>query len=174
MSIRNLYFKIFIILSIYLITPIKSTEESEQKSVLFICNKYTCPNNRGTCNELNECICKKGFDTVDDLSKGDFYCNYRRKSKLIAFLLEFVLGYGSGHFYMGNILLATIKMIYTSITCLLFCQHNSLKKITEYKRIAVPLERFAVLGWIIWQIVDGILIFFGFYNDGNGHELKGW
>ena len=89
------------------------------------------------------------------------------------FLLEFVLGYGSGHFYMGNILLATIKMIYTSITCLLFCQHNSLKKITEYKRIAVPLERFAVFGWIIWQIVDGILIFFGFYNDGNGHELKG-
>ena len=167
MSPRNL----FIILSIYLIIPINSRDTEK---TLFVCNQYTCPKNRGTCNELNECVCIKGYETVDDLSKGDFYCNYRRKSKLIAFLLEFVLGYGAGHFYMGHTFLATIKMIYTSFTCLLFCLHESIRKITEYKKIAIPLERFAVYGWIIWQCLDGLLIFFNFYNDGNGHELKSW
>ena len=141
---------------------------------LIICNKYTCPHNRGKCNENNECICLNGFDTVNDLSKGDFYCNYRKKSKLISYLLEFVLGFGSGHFYMGNKLLGTIKMIFTSITCLLFCLHNSIKVITEYKKVVLPLERCMILLWIVWQILDGILILSGFYKDGNGNELKGW
>ena len=167
---RNLYFLFFIILIFY---PVNSND-SETKKTLIICNKYTCPKNRGTCNENNECICLKGYDTVDDLSKGDFYCNYRKKAKLIAFLLEFVLGFGAGHFYLGNLLLATIKMIYTSFTCLLFCQFNNIKKIPEYKKFAVPLEKYTLLGWIIWQILDGFLIFLGVYKDGNGHELKSW
>ena len=140
---------------------------------LINCNKYY-PKNRGFCNEENECICSKGYETVDDLVLGDFYCNYKKKSKLIAFLLEFVLGFGSGHFYMGKTTLATIKMIYTSITCLLFCQYHSIRKITELKRVAVPLERILLVGWAIWQILDGILISFGFYKDGNGYELRNW
>ena len=167
---RNLYFLFFIILTFY---PVNSND-SETHQTLFVCNKYTCPKNRGTCNEKNECICKKGYDTVDDLSKGDFYCNYRKKSKLIAFLLEFVLGFGAGHFYMENVILATIKMIYTSFTCLLFCQFNNIRKIPEYQSVGVPLERYSVLAWIVWQIVDGLLIYFGCYKDGNGIEMKGW
>ena len=152
---------------------IKSNDDETKKN-LIVCNKYTCPKNRGECNEENECVCIKGYDSVDDLSLGDFYCNYKKKSKLIAFLLEFVLGFGSGHFYMGKTVLATIKMIYTSITCLLFCQYHSIRKITELKRFAVPLERGLLVGWAIWQILDGILISFNFYKDGNGYELRNW
>ena len=88
--------------------------------------------------------------------------------------MEFVLGFGSGHFYIGHTTLATIKMIYTSFTCLLFCQYYSISKITEIKRVAVPLERILLIGWAIWQILDGILIIFNFYNDGNGYGLRGW
>ena len=168
-SLNKLTLIFFIILIFY---PVNSNDTETKK--LVICNKYTCPKNRGTCNEQNECICFKGFYTVDDLSKGDFYCNYQRKSKLITFLLEFVLGFGAGHFYRGGLLLATIKMIYTSLTCLLFCQYNSIKKIPEYKSFALPLEKYMVFGWIAWQIVDGLLIYFGFYNDGNALEMKGW
>ena len=141
---------------------------------LIICNKYTCPKNRGFCNKENECICSKDYETVDALTLGDFYCNYRKKSKLIAFLLEFILGFGSGHFYLGHINLATIKLIFTTLTCLLFYQYNSIKKITEIKRVAIPLERFCIIGWIIWQLVDGFLLGFWFYKDGNGIELRGW
>ena len=149
---------------------IKSNDDETEK-VLVVCNKYTCQKSRGVCNENNECVCIKGYDTIDDLSRGDFYCNYRKKSKLIAFLLEFVLGFGSGHFYLGKTILATIKMVYTSLTCLMFCQFHS---ITELKRFAIPLERVLLVGWAIWQILDGILIAFGFYKDGNGYELRGW
>ena len=93
-----LYLIISVLLSLFVfINP----NDDETKKPLVICNKYTCPKSRGICNEDNECVCVKGYDTIDDLSRGDFYCNYRKKSKLIAFLLEFVLGFGSGHFYMG-------------------------------------------------------------------------
>ena len=68
MSTKNLYLLSFIIFIFY---PV-NTNDSETKKSLFVCNKYTCPKNRGTCNEQNECICIKGYDTVDDLSKGDF------------------------------------------------------------------------------------------------------
>ena len=119
--------------------------DDELQKPLVICNKYTCPKSRGLCNEENQCICIKGYDTIDDLSKGDFYCNYKKKSKLIAFLLEFVLGFGAGHFYMGKTTLGTYKMVYTSITCLLFCQFQSIRKITEIKKAAVPLERILLL-----------------------------
>ena len=171
MKTKYLFF--YIIISISLIsTTILNDDDLE--SELIVCNKYTCPKSRGTCNERNECICLRGYDTIDDLSKGDFYCNYKKKSKLITFLLEFVLGFGAGHFYIGNITLGTVKMIYTSLACLLFCQYNSIKKITEIRMVAVPLERILILGWVIWQIVDGLLIYFGYYKDGNGYELRGW
>ena len=167
----NLYFISLLLLTLFAF--INSNDE-ETKKPLVICNKYTCPKSRGVCNEENECVCVKGYDTIDDLSRGDFYCNYRKKSKLIAFLLEFVLGFGAGHFYIGHTTLATIKMIYYSLTCLLFCQYHSISKITEIKRFAVPLERILLVGWAIWQILDGLLISFDFYKDGNGYELRGW
>jgi len=167
----NIY---FIILIIFSSINIIQSKDGEAQKKLVVCNKYTCPKSRGVCTEQNECICIKGYDTIDDLSLGDFYCNYRKKSKLIAFLLEFVIGFGAGHFYMGHNILATIKMIYTSVTCLLFCQFDSIKVITELKRVAVPLERILIAGWAVWQIIDGLLICFNFYKDGNGYELRGW
>ena len=171
----NTKFKYCFIVILFL-SSINLTKQNddEEKKPLVICNKYTCPKSRGICNEENECICIKGYDTIDDLSKGDFYCNYRKKSKLIAFLLEFVLGFGSGLFYMGKTTLGTIKMIYTTLTCLLFCQFYSIKKITEFKTVAVPLERVLLFGWIVWQVFDGLLIFFGLYHDDNGYELRSW
>ena len=168
MKAKFIYFISLIILS--LLALIKSNDD-ETKKDLVICNKYTCPKSSGYCNENNECVCTKGYDTVDDLSRGDFYCNYKKKSKVTAFLLEFILGFGSGLFYIERTTLATIKMIYTTITCLMFCQYHSIRKITELKRFAIPLERILLVGWAVWQIIDGILIAFGFYKDGYGHEL---
>ena len=167
-------YKYIIALIIFSSFPFIESNDDETNKVLVVCNKYTCPKNRGICNENNECICIKGYDTIDDLSRGDFYCNYRKKSKLIAFLLEFVLGFGSGHFYLGRTTLATIKMIYTSLTCLIFCQFHSIQKITELKRFATPLETTLLVGWAAWQILDGVLIGFGFLKDRNGYELRGW
>ena len=103
MSARNLYFLIFIILtfnSIYL----SNSNDSETGQALFVCNKYTCPKNRGTCNENNECVCIKGYDTVDDLSKGDFYCNYRKKIKINHILIRICLRFWSRSFLFSKFL----------------------------------------------------------------------
>lgn len=140
---------------------------------LFICNKFTCPKGRGVCEKDNTCVCEKGYSTIDSAKHGDFYCNYKKKSQLISFLLEFIVSFGAGHFYLGNFTIATVKMIFTAFTCILFCQYHSVIKITEFKNYAKTTELVSVGGWICWQIIDAFLLGFGFYNDGNGIELKG-
>ena len=173
MKTINIYF--FFIFSIIFLSSFESIKSVDNEgSQLIICNKYTCPKGRGKCNELNECICEKDYDTIDDLTKGDFYCNYRKKSKVMAFLLEFVIGFGCGHFYMGHNILGTVKMIFTGLFCLVFCQYPSISKITELKRYARHVELFLIATWALWQIIDGILIAFGVYKDGNGYPLKGF
>lgn len=169
-------FDILIFLTTILLTtlPNISCKEEGEEMQLFICNKYTCPKGRGTCNENNECVCLKGYDTIDDTSKGDFYCNYKRKSKVIAFILEFVLGFGSGHFYLGHKEVGIIKMILMELTCLIFCQYHSIRKITELKRFARPVEIILLAIWLVWQVADGLLIMFGTYKDSEGYDLKGW
>ena len=87
MSSKNLYF--FSLILIFSSFIPSQSNDSETNLNLFICNKYTCPKNRGTCNDKNECICIKGYDTVDDLSKGDFYCYY--KNDIYNFDLLFIL-----------------------------------------------------------------------------------
>ena len=162
---------ILVLLFLSFICSVNSNDK-DTKRTLTICNIYTCPRGRGLCNEENICVCKDGYDTIDDLSRGDFYCNYKKKSRLVAFLLEFILGFGSGHFYMGHNILAIIKLAFTTFTCLLFCQFENIRKITEIKYIAVPLERVMIVCWAIWQIIDGILIGLKIYKDGNGYELR--
>ena len=172
MKVQYLFF--FIIFSMIIFSFFNSVKSVDTEgSQLVICNKYTCPKGRGKCNELNECICEKDYDTIDDLARGDFYCNYRKKSKVISFLLEFVIGFGSGHFYMGHNVLGTIKMIFTGLFCLVFCQYPSISKITELKKFARPVEILLLGIWLVWQLLDGILIIFGAYNDGNGYPLRG-
>ena len=49
-------FIVFILLSLLsLITP----NDEETKDNFVVCNKYTCPKNRGEFNDKNECVCIK-------------------------------------------------------------------------------------------------------------------
>ena len=66
------------------------------------------------------CECNKGYSSFDkehNISSTDIYCCYSKKSKLISFLLELFLGFGIGHFYLGNITFATIKMFIQIFLC---------------------------------------------------------
>jgi hypothetical protein len=60
-----------------------------------------CSNN-GVCTSSQQCKCNKGYITFP--SDHYPYCNYKQKSQLIAFLLEFFLGLegGAGEFYIEN------------------------------------------------------------------------
>ena len=144
------------------------------KSHLFICNQYTCPAISGKCGRDNECICAFGYTTIESEKFGDFKCNYKMKSQIKMFLLEFLVGFGVGHFYIGNIKIALAKLLYSSLTCYIVCQLPSLEKLQSCRHCAYYLQLVFGIGWILWQILDSILIGFGFYKDNYGVELRKW
>ena len=53
-----------------------------------------------------KCICNRGWGT---LKTDEISCCYAQKSKFMAFLFEFVLGFGIGHLYMGRMINFYIK-----------------------------------------------------------------
>ena len=66
------------------------------------------------------CECNKGYSSFDidnQLTSSDIYCCYSKKSQLTAFFLELFIGFGSGHYYLGNITFATIKLLIQIFLC---------------------------------------------------------
>ena len=161
-----------ILTSLLILSSLCSLSSSVIPSSLFICNQYTCSPANGKCRRDNECICAFGYTTIDDVSFGDFKCNYKQKSQVKAFLLEFLIGFGIGHFYIGNVTLALVKLLYSSFTCFVICQLPSFAKIQSTKRCAYYIQLIFGLGWVMWQIVDSLMIVMNYYKDSNGIEMK--
>lgn len=147
---------------------------SSSCDALYICNKYTCPLLNGKCGRDNECECVFGYTTIDNIKFGDFHCNYKMKSQVKAFLLEFLIGFGIGHFYIGNKILALVKLLFASMTCFIICQLPSIEKIKSIKICAYYIQMIFGSFLIIWQIVDSVLIGCGVYKDNNGIPLRPW
>jgi hypothetical protein len=66
------------------------------------------------------CECNKGYSSFDidnNMTTSGIYCCYSKKSQLTSFLLELFIGFGTGHFYLGNITFATIKMFIQIFLC---------------------------------------------------------
>lgn len=163
-----------------------STKKSEKINVI-ICDSSYCSITGGDCIKLSyntsdekeeECICKQGFKTIED----DYFykCSYRQKSYRMAFFLEFVVGFGAGHFYIGNKTIGYTKLI---IYLVLFI---SLISLTLYKSKISAIERensfcfrfikslcFLSFGLIYftWQLIDAVLFCLGEYKDNNEIEL---
>lgn len=163
-----------VFISLFILSSLCSLSSSSIPSSLFICNQYTCSPANGKCGRDNECICAFGYTTIDDDSFGDFKCNYKQKSQVKAFLLEFLIGFGIGHFYIGNVTLALAKLLYSSFTCFVICQLPSFAKIKSTKRCAYYIQLIFGLGWVMWQIVDSIMIVMNYYKDNNGMKLREW
>lgn len=69
---------------------------------LVVCESNEDCNFHGQCtSDRTECVCDDEYATFPVDS--EHLCNYKRKSKLAAFLLQFFLGNGVGHFYVGRI-----------------------------------------------------------------------
>jgi len=56
-------------------------------------------NSNRTNENLEKCICDTGYATQNNTG---IHCCYEQKSQIMAFLMEFVVGFGLGHFYIGN------------------------------------------------------------------------
>lgn len=72
------------------------------------------------------CQCNEGYSSHHmTLQNNDFIniqCCYKKKGMLTPFFLELFLGFGIGHFYLGNYVFAVIKLIIQILLCvLLWC-----------------------------------------------------
>ena len=133
------------------------------------CTVSNCPRGQGICLE-DRCLCSYGFLTYNSPDHQHIYCNYKQKSRLMAFFLEFFFPIGIGHAYAGKIYLAIFKFSLFFIlicgtcgeVCCLGFEHN---KIIVCSAIFIV---FTLLLWIALSFFDLFAYAFGFYLDGNG------
>ena len=148
-----------------------------------------CNNETMECKDekrKHHCSCKAGYITFAD--KDDFtYCNYKQKKQLIAFLLEFCVGFGAGHFYRHEFLMASLKLVAFVLGIAFICTFPITAKAIsdcDCDELAIVLSIFYYLylcGLAFWYIWD--LVYFG-KNDyldytyknqiGQGIEMQPW
>ena len=126
-----------------------------------LCNEQNCPPERGTCSGENFCFC---FDGYFSTYKASTLCDYEQKDRVLYFLLEFVLSFGIGHFYVGKYIYGSIKLICEILFFVVFFWKFNKKTGIDAARIRL----FMWLNFCIWQFIGGLCIFRGVYFDGNG------
>ena len=145
-----------------------------------LCGEIEC--DHGDCINLDDdpsnfyCECSPGYDTYPDDSS--IKCNYKKKSQIKAFLLELLLCYGAGHFYIHNYKRAIPKLI---VFAFFYCLFIALRIITKAKEenkkenLIISISAgVSLVGMITWQIID--LVGFGKnqFDDENSIGLKDW
>ncbi len=124
----------------------------------------------GICNDNGGCVCDNGYTTHDS----DVGCNYKQKSRVIAFLFSFFLGPegGAGEWYLGNTQLALGQLLTTWVglfgililTCIFGACAGEVAGM-GFGGLFGVLWMFAV---VIWWFCDWIMIVNGQIKDGNG------
>ena len=128
-----------------------------------ICNEQNCPSNRGTCSGENICYCHNGYISTYE---SPILCDYEQKDRVLYFILEFLPSFGAGHFYAGNYVLGGIKLVIYLIIFGVYIGVYSRKKGIDAARVRL----FLTVIFVLWQVVDGLFIFWGVYEDGNEKE----
>jgi hypothetical protein len=254
-----------LILIIYIFTQIKSgVIEDCQIGNYCTSEKYGC-SIYGNCNfkifdyfkensteedRLPHCECNMGYTSFDiDVLKtsNTIKCCYQQKGQLTAFLLEMFIGFGVGHFYIGNLYFGALKLVIQIFLCTLFwcvtyfacnrehtfqtseneinnnenlaknivneknennenkinevideienddsnesknneskndsfeLEENKESEIMSKNFIKCPKSMFVIyfsgIGFILFNVVDIVLLGFGIFKDGNGEELFMW
>lgn len=145
------------------------------------CGENFCLNFNSTCINLT-CICSPSYTTFPNST---YRCNYRRKSQTTAFLLEFFLTFGVGHFYVQFYQFAVPKFFFWLIGIFLFMSYRIISKQKENENededdvdttnlILALIACIFGYGMLVWQISDVILYGINYYTDGNLIGLEPW
>lgn len=107
------------------------------------------------------------------------FCNYKRKSKFVYFLLEIIFNIGLGHLYAGNLATGIVKLTLVFLPCFIFsvlmCMGiMSSSKIADTAVFGYCMVVMAICAVSMWWLCDVILISIGYYTDGNGVPLLSW
>lgn len=133
----------------------------------------------GVCLSNGSCKCDDGYTTYpSDHNPG---CNYKQKSMLIAFLLEFFIGYmtGAGRWYLGNTAyaLAEVLVFWLGLIgacccgCVIGATSGDEKSAGGCTYFVTLLASLTVFG--LW-LASWIMILTGQVHDSNGAPLQGF
>ena len=118
---------------------------------------------------LHHCSCKDGYITYPNTTIK--YCNLEQKKQVIAFFLEFCMGFGAGHFYRGAYTMGALKLVAFIFGIVFICSFPITAKYIsdcDCECIAIILSILyylylcALAVWYIWD-----LVYFGnnYYKD---------
>ena len=172
--------KQFLLILFFIFLQIVNCDDSSENIKLCLDGETQC--DKGDCVQFSDdpqkyfCECHKGYDTYP--SDNSIKCNYKKKSQVKAFLLELLLCYGAGHFYIHNYKRAIPKLI---VFAFFYCLFIALRIITKAKEenkkanLIISISAgVSLVGMITWQIID--LVGFGKnqFDDENSIGLKDW
>lgn len=140
------------------ITSIKTTN----------CTLEKC-NFEGFCLSDDTCRCRSDYATHD--CPPGIECCYKRKSRVLAFLMQFFFGFlGIGEFIIGQNVLGAVPYI-IFVGCLLFLVFEM--KVGDGENALCARAMYSV-GMLIYWLYTVITIGNGEQNDGNGVGLSDW
>ena len=128
--------------------------------------------NFGICNiSTFSCECDKGYiNSYNSNSSKLVGCNYRQKRQFDFFIMELILGFGSGQFYTNRITHGVLKLLaYITGLISIFLFPFSLKKCAPSKLYAIIISLFYFflsIGFGFWYIYDLLMIKNNKYKDG--------
>ena len=158
--------KIFYFLFILIILPILCKE-----NIIECGNGGTkCDLNNGKCINKSFCKCNKGYITYPE--NNEIKCNYHKKSKLIAILLEFIFCFGFGLLYIRKYIHFIIKFSCSLLMFYLYQKYSVFKE--KNSRITLIIVSVVFLGMLICQIYDISCLFKNKYLDENAIPLRTW
>ena len=157
----------------YLTTPKLSltTQYYEQFFSECECNDETCNQKNGKCVDPNKCVCDIGYSNYK-LKSYHKTCSYKLKNQIIAFLLEFFLWFGIGHFYCMRYLMGIIKLCTVLLIIIFDCTMKNIKFKSNKARNCINIFIYCLYFiLILWQIFDVCMFGMNKYKDGNGVPL---
>ncbi|KAJ4460137.1 hypothetical protein PAPYR_3875 [Paratrimastix pyriformis] len=129
------------------------------------------------------CVCTNSYYTwprsgPQMATKG---CTKSRHSRVVAFLLQLLAGFGSGFFYLGWVgtglgQLAVELGVFFSFTplCCLCCGARSQRRIVRSVAWSMGLFLLFVAAHAVWQVIALVQIGGATISDGEGIPISGW
>lgn len=156
--------------------PNNNLTNSVNQCITTQCGDYNC-NSNSFCLNNQICLCNPGYTSnpFDNLDQ----CCYQKRKQIKAFLLEFFVSFGAGHFYAGRNGIGGAKVflflfcitlnifVFGVIKC--YKQAGKLWHLLSSVSLAISLSCY-----FLWQLIDMIMFGLNKYVDGNGVDLQAW
>ena len=142
--------------------------------------------NQGSCEpDRKDCVCFQGYSTFFQ-NFTDYFtqiprCNYRKKRQLYALVLACFISFGVSHFYLENYLIGYLQFGLFSLIFMINCtliiklsfkhlKTNTASQISSTV-IQVIVISFLSFVFILWYIIDIVMLVINVYRDANNQEL---